>query len=287
MNEKPKLKEVNISNLRTVCIALGPYRNLTTLIASILFLHPYCQVLNHAGKRIFNNENRNFLLHNTRETFGNFITFAIRASIGGLREELGGSITLSHAFDEKYPIGQLYRNRYGETLVKNTIQSLFWKESLRVANHIREHNINLPDHFAKNNKLRFLMPIRNPLDCAVSNLKEKAKLFTRLKDYSVENVLTAILDEFVWFFELKKKYPEKFFSFFEYEFDREMVLRLQHFLGLEHDSQWVEEALQAYQITRTYQHDNSIIEFYKNSIQEKFQKYPSLSQKLMRFLEGE
>ena len=38
--------------LRTVGLILGPYRNLTTLTASVLSLHPECQALNHAGPRL-------------------------------------------------------------------------------------------------------------------------------------------------------------------------------------------------------------------------------------------
>ena len=52
---------VDPSQLRSVCLALGPYRNLTTLTAGILSLHPQCQVLNHAGVRLLPDPERNFL----------------------------------------------------------------------------------------------------------------------------------------------------------------------------------------------------------------------------------
>ncbi|MCW5878805.1 MAG: hypothetical protein KIS80_08075, partial [Anaerolineales bacterium] len=50
-----------IDGLESVCLFLGPYRNLTTLTASMLSLHPECQVLNHAGTRVFPNKNLNFI----------------------------------------------------------------------------------------------------------------------------------------------------------------------------------------------------------------------------------
>ena len=53
-------RNVSIDDVRTVCLFLGPYRNLTTLTASILFLHPNCQVLNHAANRIFHDRRTDF-----------------------------------------------------------------------------------------------------------------------------------------------------------------------------------------------------------------------------------
>ena len=41
-----------INRVRRTAVLLGPYRNLTTLTASVLALHPQCQVLNHAGGRL-------------------------------------------------------------------------------------------------------------------------------------------------------------------------------------------------------------------------------------------
>ena len=52
---------LDIQDIESVCLTLGPYRNLTTLTASVLFLHPNCQVLNHAGIRIYGNRQIDFL----------------------------------------------------------------------------------------------------------------------------------------------------------------------------------------------------------------------------------
>ncbi|MHB8529324.1 MAG: hypothetical protein ACYC8V_07420, partial [Caulobacteraceae bacterium] len=41
-----------VDGVRRTAVILGPYRNLTTLTASVLALHPQCQVLNHASDRI-------------------------------------------------------------------------------------------------------------------------------------------------------------------------------------------------------------------------------------------
>jgi len=46
-------RNMDINNIESVCITLGPYRNLTTLTASVLFLHPNCKVLNYAARRVY------------------------------------------------------------------------------------------------------------------------------------------------------------------------------------------------------------------------------------------
>src|SRR5882672_10493469 len=112
--------------IRTVCLFLGPYRNLTPLTASLLSLHPHCQVLNHAGARVFAAPDVNFLLDPSVATLRRFCDFALSASQGGQRGNYGGSITLSHAFDSDV-VRDAYRNRYGELLIKPSVDCLVWK----------------------------------------------------------------------------------------------------------------------------------------------------------------
>lgn len=57
--------------MTTVCSILGPYRNLTTLTASCLMLHPNIQVLNHYHQ--LNSQVDNFLLNYSDENFERFI----------------------------------------------------------------------------------------------------------------------------------------------------------------------------------------------------------------------
>ena len=57
----------NIEDIKTACVFLGPYRNLTTLTASVLALHPRCQMLNHAGGRIFSESELNFIENHSLE----------------------------------------------------------------------------------------------------------------------------------------------------------------------------------------------------------------------------
>ena len=99
---RSKRNNIDTDNIRSVCIMLGPYRNLTTLTAGIVFLHPNCQVLNHAALRVLPVKPVNFFQNHSQATFDNFIQYAIYLSQSGRREDwdLGGTLTVSHAFVE-------------------------------------------------------------------------------------------------------------------------------------------------------------------------------------------
>ena len=171
-------KAIGTENVRTVCLALGPYRNLTTLTASILFLHPNCQVLNHAGERIFGDSRLDFLRQYSDAIFEGFLRYAICISQGGKRGAYGGSITLSHAFDEEHEMQQLFQAAGGK-LLKEDVRSLFWKESLLISSYIRENAVDLSDLFSRNDKLRFLQPVRSPIDCAACESENRARCLFR------------------------------------------------------------------------------------------------------------
>jgi hypothetical protein len=279
-------RRVDIKDVESVCLALGPYRNLTTLTASVLFLHPDCQVLNHAGARIFGKKQIDFLADFSTGKLDRFIQFAITISGKGTSGDLGGSVTHSHAFESKHEM----RDRYdgsGLALIKNNIKCLFWKESLRTSNLIRERHIDLSKIFDRDPRPRFLLPIRHPLDCAVSNLKSRhCELFPGLdKNSSVADTVQAILDEIFWFAELKENHPERFFYFFEHEISAGMLVNLAEFLGLEPEEEWIANALSVMKIKSGYSHDQESIQFYKDYITGKKTRFPDLCNGLLSFTE--
>jgi hypothetical protein len=202
---------IDISKCESVCLALGPYRNLTTLTAATIFLHPNCQVLNHAGGRIYGHKQVDFLSDYSIKKFNRFIQFAIKLSTSGKSGKYGGTITSSHAFGPKHPMKEVYSHT-GEGLLKRNIKCLFWKESLRTSNVIRDRNVDLDFIFKNDRRLRFLMPIRNPMDCTLSNLRTAhVNIFTNIKDITSEiEVANAVLDEILWFADLQERYPDRF-----------------------------------------------------------------------------
>jgi hypothetical protein len=279
---------VDVSSIRSVCLLFGPYRNLTTLTASILALHPNCQVLNHAGFRIFGDPRLDFLVDYTDQKFLDFLKFAVHISQGGRKGQYGGSILLSHAFDERYPLRKLYHQRFGERLIKEEICCLFWKESLRLSNLIRA-GCDLTGILAQNQALRFMLPIRNPIDCAFSNLRTgHLRIFPNLSQSSpVEEVISAILDDFAWFDRLRQARPDRFAYFFEHEFHEAKLLAIADFLDLDYDAQWRRDALSAFvdQSKTKYTHRSALIKFYKDQVEMRFAENSDFRRGLLKFVE--
>lgn len=277
-------QHIDVSGVKSLCLALGPYRNLTTLTASILFLHPRCQVLNHGAARILGDPRLDFLLDYDRKTADHFLRYAIAISTKGKRGKSGGSILHSHAFDEKHKLGRLYRQHFGDTLVKEDIQCLFWKESLRTALHIRSHRIDLAALLAQEPRLRFLLPIRNPLDCAISNLRTgHAKLFGLGKHPDTEMVLTAILDEIHWVKGLQEQHPDRFFYFSENDFSADIARQLAAFLNLDPSPPWIKVVQEAFVIDKHYDYPQPLVDSYRKLLQQKFAAWPDLQQQLESF----
>jgi len=272
-------------NLKTVCLALGPYRNLTTLTASLLFLHPRCQVLNHGSDRILPNPGVNFLHEYSAMKFNAFLKQFIGMSAEGRRGRYGGSITLSHAFDDGR-ILETYKERFDETKIKHEIECLFWKESLRVSRFIQQHNINLESIFHKNSQLRFLMPMRNPVDCALSNIKtgHGNELVQDDIDLKYEVVLDAVLREFRWFVELQENFPGRFFSFYENSLDRNTVTQLADFLGIDPEKTWVDDVISNYNIRHPYEYTQEMKDCYFSLVDSHFDKYPAVGEQLAGML---
>ena len=276
-------RSIDISECKSVCIALGPRGNLTTLTAATLFLHPDCQVLNHAGTRIYGNKQVDFLSDYSDERFKRFIQFAIRISKGH-RKKRGGSITYSHTFNPKYKLNELHQ-KTGEGLVKEHIRCLFWKESHRTSNLIRDKHVDLGAIFNQNDQLRFLQPIRNPMDCAISNLKNNGHMrtFGLTRNSSVMEVTQAILDEICWFGELERLYPGRFFYYFEHEISRPMLINLAKFLRLDPIETWLTDALSVMKTKPSYAHDGDLYKSYREYIIKKFSHLPALAEGLLLF----
>ena len=275
---------INVSSINTLVCLAGPYRNLTTLTASIAALHPNCQVLNHAHERILPHREVDFFSDYTSDKWNRFLQYGLRISIGGERGRTGGSIMHSHAFDHGN-VKDLYQKRYGEKPIKDHVKSVLWKEGLYLANHLRKHNVD-PLYLIKQQKrLKFLLPIRNVLDCAVSNKKTTlAYIFNDIdENSSLKDIISAVLEEHLAFFKLQQKMPSHFFHFFEHSFDRETLIAYCHFANIPFDEQWALDVLSIFNMKSNYGHDQDIIQFYKEEVEIKFDDYPEIKTKLLAF----
>lgn len=276
---------LRLGNIQTVCVMLGPYRNLTTLTASIAFLHPQCQVLNHAGSKIFGGP-ADFCSSYSPTRFRRFVRYAIYLSRGGHPGGPGGSIAMSHAFTRHEVMKETVQERYGSELVKQDIRCLLWKESMWATNVFRKHSTNFGDLCARNDRLRFLMPIRSPLDCALSNLRKPLvlrRLVPNGEMWSFESVLDAVLETIAWFLDHQQRNPDRFFSFFQDEVGPAMLSRLAAFLQISPDERWIRDALRCYQLRAPYEYSKAMLDHYQHSLQARLYRHPAALERLSRF----
>ena len=262
--------EVNIDGIQTVCMTLGPYRNLTTLVSSLMSLHPHVQVLNHGARRVFPVIPINFLNNYSQTKYNNFLKYAIYTSQRGNTKAYGGDITISHAF-QKDIMAQTYQKRYGDSRLKEDIRSLYWKDSMRLTNYLKDQKIDLTRLFNQNNRLRFLLTIRYPPDCAVSNIRTRhVEHFKGISSFSPEDAVSYILHVIQWFLEQQKRYPDHFFHFFENEVDAAKLQQLAHFLQIEPLDTWIEDVLTCYQLKPHYEHPPALIQHYQQTVKALF-----------------
>lgn len=244
-----KLNSYRFKDIQTVCMIIGPYRNMSTLLGSLLYFHPNCQALDHCEKRICKRVDLNFLSNYSDERFHRFLRYAVMASIRGRSGYYGGSMLLSHAFDEPQMI-KTFVNRYGRKIgIKKKIQSFIWKGDMFLSNLIADSTDGFESVSRSNEKIRFLMPIRNPLDCAMSNFQtKKYKWFKNRTSDTFESTLLEVLNQMCRFILLAEKNPKQYCCFYENDFTNLISFAdLGKFLGLEHDERWLEDIRQAYQ----------------------------------------
>jgi hypothetical protein len=279
--------EITAEQLESVCILLGPYRNLTTLTCAVLGLHPQCVVLNHAGVRTLRNPRLNFLADYSPDKFSEFVRYAGFASRGGARGTYGGDIRLSHAFDFE-PMRQAHERLQG--LANGPTKCLLWKDSHLVTNFLRSARVDVPGILGCNPKLKFMLPIRNPIDCAISNLRNgQVVFFAPFHGISpasaIEDVVGAVLDEIAWFVTLQETSgrPDNFFLYFEYESGPRVLAKMLTFLGLPHDEMYLAAAIEAFKVSGGRRKDDRIVNLYAEQVRQKFARRPELREALLEF----
>ena len=282
-------QSLDVSSIDVVCLMWGPYRNLTTLTAAVLFLHPQCQVLNHAGIRIFDDDRLDFLKQYSTSRFDAFLRYATYISQKGGRGQVGGSITFSHAFDPEHTVRETFAHT-GQGLLKKDIRALFWKESMLTTNHLRTNNVAIDSLLAASEKIKFLMPVRHPLDCAESNIKTGHIRYLFDADtipVSKEQVTRSILQQLAQFKTLHQRYPDRFFYYFSNAVERETFTDMAAFLGLDDNEEWPDSACAAYTVKQrnAYTHSAQDIAAYKELVHELFEPFPDMLPPLLAFVE--
>ncbi|MDP2685270.1 MAG: hypothetical protein Q8P20_09635 [bacterium] len=257
--------------VNTVCMTLVASRNLTTLFASCCMLHPDIQVLNHFPS--INSDNKtNFLVDYTDDKLNNFVNKVDQINKDQLNKVgEGGIITTDHAFSSNEGLRNAFHERFSSEHKKD-FKSIVWKDSPR--NTLLLQKINMDGLLAKTDKLRFVLIVRNPMDCATSSSAPGYNQRYRLP--SKEHILSELFERYEWFFDAERKHPGHFMSFFEFDPDYELVCKLQNFLMIDNDEQWKNNFLKFWVMKRKYNHTAEFKKQYhsliKNITDEKLQR---------------
>lgn len=275
-------KSFDTKDIKSLVLFVGPYRNLTTYLAANIALHPQCQVLNHAGIRVFSWSKINFLHNYTNEKFQNFLRYFNYANKSGYRGIRGGNIIYSHAFESNPELKKLYH----QTPQNSTKTCMVWKESHVVTNHLMQHKKDLEKILKENIAVKFLFPVRHPLDCATSNIKtKKFKLFSNNINPDVKEVSKAIFNQYLFFLALQKDYPTRISFVFENKISADSIKNLCEFFEIKKDSEWQRNMLGNYKIKPSYQYSEETIAWCKAQIDNLFGAYPSFQTDLKNLIE--
>jgi hypothetical protein len=227
---------------RAVGLFLCPNRNLTTLTAAILSLHPNVQVLNHGFERL-RAEGLLKFLHSGRDgDLEDFVRTAITMSCWGRRGDHGGSILLSHAYDRS-PLRAAYAQRYGDAKLKPEIHCLIWKDGARLREFIKAEGIDPVSLAERLPRLRFISPLRHP----IAHLRSLQRYYAldpqdyvrpSLPDLELESVARYLLTAHEDFLGWRRRRPSQFVTFVEDDLGSRAAVRLLDFLGLATDPAW-------------------------------------------------
>jgi hypothetical protein len=269
--------------LARVVMPLGPYRNLTTLTAALFAFHPEAVVLNHAGLRLFGSDADPLATPPGRH-WDAFKLRAVQYLQAGMRGDAGGSILLSHAFDRE-GMRERYEARFGDTLLKPGARVLFWKESMRVLDRLERGAPEIRAFLDAVPEAAFLLPIRNPMDCARSNAaKDKSRMLLGGASPTVEAVLDRIVEIVAFVRALERERPERVMTFTEAELGPEFPGRLAAFAGLGAPDSWRADAAAFLTVEGKSAHPPALRDRYARAIETRFADDPEMAARLSVFL---
>ena len=276
-SEHPISFQEEIRPIKTVCIFLGPYRNLTTFSAALMSLHPNSQVLNHAAERVFGKESIDFFKNPSQEIFTNFLSFAILESLQGQRENYGGAIFLAHAYDSE-KMRSAYNSAY-DSWLKEKIECLVWKDSHAILNYIRKEQIDMESLLHFQQQIKFVLPIRHPLDCIKSNLKMNMIHHFNAPSTKYEDLLEVLFEDYLFFLKLQKKYPNHFFTIFQNRY-LDQIEELRQFLELTPSKKWLGMVHSVFSINKKAPPKRDLLRMCQQLIDAKFVEFPHFQKEL-------
>jgi Protein of unknown function (DUF3179) len=267
-------------DLKSLCLVLGRFGNFQDVMAAILYLHPACQVLNNGAVYVLPQTSLNFLRDYDDSKFDRFSKFALEISQAGDTGVGGGSIALSTAFHAG-ELADAFRRRYGEFPHKRRVECLAWKDPA-LTWFLREREVDVGELLDRNDKIRFLMPIRNPLLSApISRLPVRDGGF---KNMDSRQMLREKLEELAWFRVLGQSVPDRFLTVLADEIDNASLRTLCEFLSIEPDDIWIDDVLRSLESEEPEGPEPDLIDDYRALVHELFTDDAEMARKLEHLL---
>lgn len=275
-------ERATLDGLKTIVMPIGPYRNLTTLMAAAFALHPRALVLNHAADRLWLKRGLDLIRTPRPAVRNRFLRAAVRLAQGGRRGGYGGSILKAHAFEDSL-LRERYRTRYGDRILKPGAKVLFWKDSMRILNRIRQKPGRLGGLLEGVDDVKFVLPVRNPIHCAHSNLRTgHARHLIPRGERTLPGVLAQILDTIHWIC-TKPELDGRLMLVWEHEWSEATLSALSRFCGMDDEPGWRRDTIEALPIRErpVGQADQDLC---RALVQEKFADLPAIEAKLLAFV---
>jgi hypothetical protein len=261
------------SQLKTVGILVGPPRNFATLTATISGLHPECCAFDQAGERFFS-PRRDFLTHYSDKRLRAFCAGALKESCIGPRTRV------AHHFD-RFNLQSLDHDRLTKSAATDPPTCLVWKDPLLATTRIRSSDSSIIELLDSAPKLRFILPIRNPLDCAISNLRNSHMEGAEDIAEDRTRTLARILEMISWVAALEVRHPDRFLTLFQDDTPEKVAGGLLRLLSLRDDPQWRDSVGVAFKIHgNPYTHGPEMYDAFESGVESYFRCLPGVASRL-------
>lgn len=272
-------EEATLRDLKKVVIPIGSYRNLTTLIASIFSLHPQALVLNHAGERIMRRRELDFIGHPDEAHLEAFKRAAVRLAQTGRFGGYGGNILYAHAFQNEKLL-EIYRERFGDEVLKPGARALLWKESMLVTRYLEAPGYDLAGMLDALPALHFILPIRDPIACARSCIRTGHWRFLCDKP-DFNDLIDRLLGLIAWIEGLRVRWPERVILCWETDPLASMMENIAGLCGLDSDSRWIEDVARTVEINDRPSSEEDRA-YFRQAVERRLSQHPDIAERLLR-----
>ena len=154
---------------------------------------------------------------------------------------------------------------------------------MRITNKLRDYETGLESIISAGLdcgvNVKFLLPIRNPIDCVRSNIKT-GHYRHLTKETSSEAIFSAVVNELRFFHEISEKFPSSTLLIREQEFGKHLLCHLADRLVISRDETWLEQASKLF-VIRARSQTSEDVEIYQTVVRRICSDRPDIREKLL------